>query len=75
MIRLITRILLVALALLLAERFIPGIEVESFYIAVIVAVILGVLNITVKPVLLLLTLLPPLSSRGKRTVSRSRGAR
>lgn len=34
----------------------PGFVVSSFYTAAIVALILGVLNITVKPILLLLTL-------------------
>ena len=56
MINLVTRILLVALALLLIAHFVPGIEVASIYTAVIVALVLGVMNITIKPVLLILTL-------------------
>lgn len=43
-------------ALLLAAYLIPGFVVESFYTASIVAVLLGLLNITIKPVLMLLTL-------------------
>lgn len=43
-------------ALFLAAYLIPGFVVESFYIASIVAVLLGVLNITLKPILVLLTL-------------------
>lgn len=53
---LIARILLNALALLLAAYLIPGIEVGSLYIAIITAVILGLVNLTIKPILFVLTL-------------------
>lgn len=43
-------------ALLLATRFIPGFEVDSLYAAVIVAVILAVVNVTLKPLVLLIAL-------------------
>jgi putative membrane protein len=43
-------------SLFLAAYLIPGFVVESFYIASIVALLLGVLNITLKPILVLLTL-------------------
>jgi len=43
-------------AVLLAAYVVPGFTVESFYVAAIVALILGVLNITVKPILFVLTL-------------------
>jgi len=52
----VARWLIVALALLLAAYLVPGITVASFYTALIVAVLLGILNLTVKPILLLLTL-------------------
>ena len=52
----ITKILLTVLALLLVSRVVPGIEVESFYIALIVAVALGLINLVLKPILLILTL-------------------
>lgn len=52
----LARILLNALALLLVAYYIPGIEVSGLYAAIIAAVILGLLNLIVKPVLLLLTL-------------------
>jgi putative membrane protein len=45
-----------ALALLAADYFIEGISVESLYIALIVALLLGLLNAIVRPVLILLTL-------------------
>ncbi|MBY0539758.1 phage holin family protein [Patescibacteria group bacterium] len=43
-------------ALFLSAYLIPGFTVESFYTASIVALLLGVLNITLKPILVLLTL-------------------
>ena len=52
----ILRVLFNALGLLLIANFVPGITVSGFYAAVIAAVILGVLNAIVKPVLLILTL-------------------
>jgi len=56
MIHLITKLFIVALALLLAEYLIPGITVTSFYTALIVAVLLGVVNLILKPILIILTL-------------------
>jgi putative membrane protein len=53
--KIIFKILITALALFLAEKLIPGINVDSFYTALIVALLLGVINITLKPILLLLT--------------------
>lgn len=54
--KIIARLLTAAFALLLVARFVPGIEVENLYIAIIAALILGILNILVRPVLVLLTL-------------------
>ena len=54
--KIITRILISALALLLVAKFIPGIVVDGLYPAIIAAVILGVLNVVVKPILVVLTL-------------------
>lgn len=47
---------IVALAFLLAAYIVPGITIESFYIALILAFIWGVLNLTLRPILLFLTL-------------------
>lgn len=41
---------------MVASYLIPGVEVNSFFTAFIVAIVLGVLNIFVKPILILLTL-------------------
>ena len=53
---LLLRILWNALGLIIIAKFIPGIVVNDFYTALIAAVILGILNAVVKPVLILLTL-------------------
>lgn len=50
------RLLLVALALMGVAHLIPGIEVASFLTAFGAAIILGLLNIFVRPLLVLLTL-------------------
>lgn len=52
----IIRLLINALAVIIAAYFIPGVAVASVRTAVIVAIVLAVLNWTVKPLLLLLTL-------------------
>ena len=52
----IIRFALIVLALLAVERWVPGIEVSNLYIALIVAVMLGLASITIKPLLTLLTL-------------------
>jgi putative membrane protein len=59
MIVVITRWLIITVAILLASQFVPGIKVDSLSTAVIAACVLGLINIFVRPVLVLLTL--PLS--------------
>lgn len=54
--KIIIRLLINAGALLLLPYIISGIQVDSFYIAVISALILGILNILVKPIVQLLAL-------------------
>lgn len=54
--KIITKLLIVVLALFFVANYIPGIEVDSVYTALIVALILGVLNLTIRPILLILTL-------------------
>jgi putative membrane protein len=56
MFTLITRILLGALALLLVAEVVPGVSIDGLYPAVIAAVILGIMNAIVKPILVVLTL-------------------
>ena len=52
----VLRLLFTALALLVAAYFVPGIEVSGLYIALITAVVLGLVNLIIRPVLFVLTL-------------------
>jgi putative membrane protein len=54
--KLIVKILLTALAVLVLANILPGVYVENFTSAVIVALVLGLLRVTVKPLLILFTL-------------------
>ncbi|MCK5027427.1 MAG: phage holin family protein [Candidatus Pacebacteria bacterium] len=45
-----------ALSLLAADHFIDGISIDGLYIALIVALLLGLLNAVVRPLLVVLTL-------------------
>jgi putative membrane protein len=53
---LIYRLLFNTLGLLVIAEFINGIQIEDFYAALIAALVLGVLNTIVRPVLFILTL-------------------
>ena len=50
------KILTTAAALLLVAYLVPGFVVASFYTALIVAVVLGLVNLIIKPIVILLTL-------------------
>ena len=52
----ILRLLFNALGLILIAEYVPGIHVEGLYPALIAALVLGVLNVIIKPILLILTL-------------------
>ncbi len=54
--KLILRILLSALAVVILAKILPGIGVDSYTTAIIVAIVLGLLNFIVKPLLIILTL-------------------
>jgi putative membrane protein len=56
MTNIIIRILLGAFALLLVAEVVPGIVVDGLYPAVIAAIVLGLLNGIVRPILVILTL-------------------
>jgi len=47
------------MAILVASRLVPGIEVDTLMTAILAAAVLGLINVFIKPVLLILTL--PLS--------------
>lgn len=54
--KVILRVVIVALAILALPRFVDGIYVTGFYPALLAAVIFGLLNLIVKPVIKLVTL-------------------
>ncbi|KIA87360.1 phage holin family protein [Flavobacterium sp. AED] len=53
---LLIRILVTSGLVLLISHFMPGVHVAGFTTALIVAVVLGLLNIFIKPILVILTL-------------------
>ena len=52
----ILRLLWNALGLLLIAQYVPGITIDSVYTAIIAAIILGLFNAVLKPLLIVLTL-------------------
>lgn len=54
--QLLLRWILNALALLLVTRVVPGVAIDDFYSALVVALVLGIVNALVRPVLVFLTL-------------------
>ena len=52
----ILRLLLTAIAVVILANVLPGVSVDSYWTAIIVALVLALLNFTVKPLLVLLTL-------------------
>ncbi len=54
--KIVFKILIGALALLGVAYLVPGVEVATFYAALIASLVLGVLNLIVRPILFVLTL-------------------
>lgn len=54
--RFIIRLLITAIVVVLLAQFLPGVAIASFGTAVIVAIVLALLNLIVKPILVLFTL-------------------
>lgn len=52
----IIKILISSFAVLITSKVLPGIQIDTFYTAVWVALVLGVLNSILKPVLVVLTI-------------------
>jgi putative membrane protein len=48
--------LLTAIAVVLLAKLLPGVAVEGFTSAIVVAIVIGLLNVFVKPILVILTL-------------------
>lgn len=53
--KLVFRVILTALAVMLAASIVPGVHVSGFWTAVLVAIVLGILNVTLGFLLKLLT--------------------
>ncbi|GGA78288.1 membrane protein [Flavobacterium palustre] len=54
--KLIIRILTTSILVLLISHFMKGVHVASFSTSIIVAIVLGLLNVFIKPILVLFTL-------------------
>jgi putative membrane protein len=52
----IPKLLLTSVAILIAGYFLPGIHVDSFWTALVVALVLSFLNVFLKPLMVLLTI-------------------
>lgn len=52
----IIKLLLSGLAVVITSYILPGVQVESYFTAIVVAAILGLLNVLVRPILVLLTI-------------------
>lgn len=54
--KIIIKILLTAVAVMILEYILPGVVVTNFWTAIIVAFVLGLLRLIVKPIMVVLTL-------------------
>ncbi len=54
--KVILRILLSALAVIILSKILPNVSVDTYFTAILVAVVLSLLNFIVKPILVILTL-------------------
>lgn len=52
----VLRLLLTALAVVILSYILPGVTVEGYFSAILVAIVLALLRFTVKPLLIILTL-------------------
>lgn len=52
----LSRLLILVLAIMLVAYYVPGIAVDAFPTAVVVAIVLAVLNMTIKPIFIVVTL-------------------
>lgn len=50
------RLLITALAVILTSYLLPGVHVESFLSAIILSLLLALLNVTLKPILIIITI-------------------
>lgn len=56
MVLILIKLLINALAIFITAELIPGVELDGMYGALIVALVLGLINAIIKPILMLLTM-------------------
>jgi putative membrane protein len=56
MVRILGYLIINAIAVLIAGYILPGINIDNIWTAVIIAVVLGVINAVIRPILVILTL-------------------
>ncbi len=54
--KVVLKIVIVALAIMGLPKFVPGIDVSGFYYALLAAVAIGLVNLLIKPLISLITL-------------------
>ena len=54
--QIITQLVLGAISVLIAQYILPGVDVTDFFTALVVAALLTLLNLTIKPILIFLTI-------------------
>jgi putative membrane protein len=52
----IIRLLITALGVILTSYLLPGVHVENFLSAIVLALLLALLNVTLKPILIIITI-------------------
>ena len=50
------RLLITALAVLITSYILPGVHVDNFFTAIILSAVLALMNVTIKPLLVILTI-------------------
>ena len=55
LIKLVTKLLIIVFALLFSASVIPGITITGLYPAIIAAILLGIINLLIRPILVILT--------------------
>jgi putative membrane protein len=54
--QIILQLILGGIAVLIAQYILPGVHVPDFFTAVVIAALIALLNITIKPILIILTI-------------------
>ena len=52
----IIKILLTAIAVFILAKILPGVSIESYFTSIVVAIVIGILDSLVKPILIIFTI-------------------